>query len=142
MVKSFCIKIYVGVVIYVFSIFAIVGYNATTFLALWDKTEKVFLCCGIQWMRFSSFVGDSIICFPSLWDIITSKNLRMFDKFSNFVSHKATTQKYFFHCIPQRRRFCCCIQHRKRILPILSHNAEGSIVGYNGEKNTTQKDIF
>jgi hypothetical protein len=61
--------------------YAVVGYNAAAFLALWDTTEKVFLFCGIQRKKF----------FP-LWDTMDN-NLRMAH---NFFPLYPTTQEFFF----------------------------------------------
>ncbi len=88
------------------------GYNAAACLALWDTTEEVFLCCGIQRRRFSSIVGYNSGDFPPLWDI-TENNLRMVGNFSCIVSHNVidyvllrdTAQEVILRCIPQRRCF-------------------------------------
>ncbi len=89
-----CWKIDFGIVIKVFSFFAIVGYNQEGFHPFWDTMEKVFLRCGI-WRGFTSLRD------------ITRNNLRMFNKFSSIVSNNArafiplypTQQKNLLHCI-------------------------------------------
>jgi hypothetical protein len=64
-----------------------VRYNTTTSLAFWDTMEEVFLHCGIQWRSFSSTVGTKEGLSSTVG--FNEDNLRMFDKFSYFVSHNA-----------------------------------------------------
>jgi hypothetical protein len=53
----------------------------TGFLPAYLTTEEVFLSCGIQWRRFSSFVGYNGKGFVPLWDTMEKNDTMQKDIF-------------------------------------------------------------
>jgi hypothetical protein len=50
-------------------VFSVVGYNGRCFHPLWDTTEEVFFCCGIQWRKIIQrrmiFLNFNCLSLPS-----------------------------------------------------------------------------